>query len=144
MTKLNELKKSQQEQSKGSNLLNKLMLPIVLIVVIALVAGSIMLFLPKPVSNTQAAALANCLTENGAKMYGTSTCPDCKRQKAFFGDAFQFVNYVECFIDGEPNQECLDVEIERFPTWIIDGVKYTGSKQLSQLAELSGCSLEVE
>lgn len=31
---------------------------------------------------------AKCLTEKGAKMYGTSWCGHCKNQKALFGDSF--------------------------------------------------------
>ena len=39
---------------------------------------------------------AQCLTDNGATMYGSATCPHCQKQKAAFGDSFQKITYVEC------------------------------------------------
>ena len=84
---------------------------------------------------------AKCLTEKGAKLYGSSWCGWCQQQKELFGEAAQYLPYVEC-IDSETQQmtlECQAVGIEGFPTWVFDGEKNTGFKPLEQLAELSGC-----
>ncbi|MEI6774232.1 MAG: hypothetical protein WCL18_05590 [bacterium] len=39
---------------------------------------------------------AQCLTDQGAIMYGSQTCPHCQSQKAMFGESFAKVTYVEC------------------------------------------------
>lgn len=142
MSKLDEMKTSKQSRTV-SKVFSKLFLVIGLIAIIAIVIASAMLFLPKPYSNEKIADLAKCLSENGAKMYGTYWCENCKQQKAMFGDAFQLIKYVECQLaEDKPNPECITVGIEKFPTWEIDGEKHTGLKQLQELAQLSGCSLE--
>jgi len=84
---------------------------------------------------------ARCLSEKGAVMYGTYWCSHCKAQKADFGDAFQYINYLEC---TEQNEACIEKGIEGFPTWIIDGRKYPGRQPLSRLSQLTGCELEVK
>ena len=85
---------------------------------------------------TSKAALAQCLTDKGAVMYGTEWCPHCQNQKAMFGDDFQYINYVDC----EQNQEaCQAAGIQGFPTWSIDGKLYPGEQKLPQLASLAGC-----
>lgn len=87
-------------------------------------------------------ALAKCLTEKGAKMYGAYWCPHCQSQKKDFGDSFQYVDYVECAANG-PNANpaaCKDAGIQGFPTWIIGGVQYSGEQSLSTLAKVAGCA----
>ena len=80
--------------------------------------------------------LAKCLTENGAKMYGTSWCGHCKDQKALFGDDFQYVDYVDC---DENKEACQSAGIPGYPTWIIDGEQHVGGQTLEKLASLTGC-----
>ena len=83
---------------------------------------------------------AKCLTEKNATMYGTYWCSHCKVQKAEFGDAFQFVDYVECTVDTD---KCTADGISGFPTWIINGTKYEGRQPLVELSNLTGCVLPV-
>lgn len=71
-------------------------------------------------------------------MYGTEWCPHCKNQKALFGKSFQFVDYVDCDINGEA---CMAADIKSYPTWMIDDVKYSGTRSLAELAYRSGCEL---
>ena len=80
--------------------------------------------------------LARCLTENGAKLYGASWCPHCQNQKALFGEAGQYLPYIEC---TEKPEECRAASITAYPTWIINGEKYMGEKSLEELKSLSGC-----
>lgn len=84
--------------------------------------------------------LAKFLTEKGAVMYGAYWCPHCKDQKKLFGDAVKYVNYVECDANGENANpdECKAKDIESYPTWIYQGKKMTGTKSLSDLAEMVG------
>lgn len=81
---------------------------------------------------------AKCLTENGAKMYGTEWCGYCKNQKEVFGSSFQFVDYVDC---DKNKAECSATGITGYPTWVINGNSYPGMKPLDSLADISGCEL---
>lgn len=84
--------------------------------------------------------LAKALNQMGAVMYGAYWCPHCKDQKALFGDALKYVNYVECDPAGENANpdECKAKGIDGYPTWIYQGQKYSGTQSLSKLAEIIG------
>lgn len=82
--------------------------------------------------------LAQCLTEKGAKMYGTSWCGHCSNQKAVFGESFKYIDYVDCEQRGD---ECSAAGIRGFPTWIIDKRAYPGRQSLERLAGLAGCDV---
>lgn len=85
-------------------------------------------------------ALAKDLKVKGMILYGAYWCPHCKDQKALFGDAAQFLDYVECDAKG-PNanpDECVARGIEGYPTWIYQGQKYSGTQSLEKLAEIVG------
>ncbi|MFA5926881.1 MAG: protein disulfide isomerase family protein [Patescibacteria group bacterium] len=82
--------------------------------------------------------LAKFLAQRGAVMYGAYWCPHCKSQKKAFGDAFKYVNYVECDASGENANpdECAAKGITGYPTWIYQGKSYSGFRSLSQLAQM--------
>ena len=85
-------------------------------------------------------ALVQHLKQTGAKMYGAFTCPHCQNQKHLFGaEAAKQLNYVECHPQGQnaQPQACQLAGIEGFPTWEINGQKYSGEKTLQELADLS-------
>jgi len=81
---------------------------------------------------------ATCLFEKGATMYGTEWCSHCQNQKKMFGKSFMYVDYVDC---DEDRDECLKQGIKGYPTWIIDGEKYSGEQPLQRLASLTDCKL---
>ncbi len=85
-------------------------------------------------------ALAEHLAESNAKFYGASWCPHCAEQKQLFDGSVKRLPYVECS-PGGPNAPqadiCKDKDIESYPTWIIDGQRYTGVQPLDTLAQLS-------
>ena len=82
--------------------------------------------------------LAKCLTKDGAKLYGSKTCPDCKKQKEVFGEiAFDFLNYIEC-----SSNQLVCSEIRSVPAWNISGNIYYGVKNLNELRILSKCNYE--
>lgn len=94
--------------------------------------------------------LAKCLTENGLKMYGSFLCGVCARVRADFGDAFQYIEEIECHPRGEnPQTElCLNKDVQRTPTWTIeiDGQEIKraeGYLSPEDLAEFAGCSQEL-
>lgn len=83
-------------------------------------------------------ALAKCLTEKGAAMYGAEWCSHCNDQKEMFGESFKYITYIECPAN---EQLCTSKGITGYPTWIINGKYYSGTQELAKLAELSGCSI---
>ncbi len=82
-------------------------------------------------------ALANCLTRGGAVMYGANWCGYTKQEIADFGDAFPLINYVECTVEVD---RCNAAGITGYPTWIIDGKKHAGYKDLETLSDYGGCN----
>ncbi len=91
------------------------------------------------------ADFARCLTQKGVKFYGADWCSHCANQKKLFGDAMQYVTYVECWDDANNtlNQACIDAKIEAFPTWDFpNGTRQLGELSFEKLGELSGCKLE--
>ena|SRR3989344_1550082 len=79
---------------------------------------------------------AQCITDSGLIMYGTEWCPHCQAQKKLFGKSFEFVDYIDC----DRNREtCLIEGIQGYPTWKFEGESYSGTRELSNLAEITGC-----
>ena len=84
--------------------------------------------------------LAKDLSEKGMVMYGAYWCSHCKNQKNLFGDAVQYIDYVECDPAGENSNsdECKANNVEGYPTWIYQGKQYSGEQSLEKLAEIIG------
>lgn len=89
---------------------------------------------------------AQCLSAKGAKFYGAFWCPHCQAQKKAFGNAKQYLPYVECSKpDKTQTQVCIDNGIQSYPTWIFaDGSKLSGEVELATLAEKTSCVLPTE
>ncbi len=87
--------------------------------------------------------LAKCLSRKGAKFYGAYWCGWCNKQKELFGEAAQYLPYIECAKAeaGELTPECQKAGITGFPTWEFNSQKNPGFKTFEELAELSGCPL---
>lgn len=118
------------------------MLPLIIgIVVIALIVIAVRVY---PLVNAAtgssdssgAEELAKCLTDKGVKMYGAYWCGHCNNQKELFGEAFQYVDYVEC---EEEQGACVAAGVTGYPTWVINNKNYPGEKSFDQLRELAGC-----
>ncbi|MEO0352321.1 MAG: vitamin K epoxide reductase family protein [Cyanobacteria bacterium P01_A01_bin.15] len=92
-------------------------------------------------SGASEVALAQHLTDIGAKKYGAWWCPHCHAQKTLFGkQAFEHVTYVECDeegVDPQPNA-CRMAGVQSYPTWEINGQTYAGVQSLQNLAAVSG------
>ncbi len=85
---------------------------------------------------------AQCLTEKGVKMYGAYWCSHCKNQKELFGSSFQYVQYIECDVNGQQSPACTQAGVTGYPTWIFsDGNKVAGELSFEKLSAYSGCSL---
>ena len=94
---------------------------------------------PSGYSVDQTEKLAQCLTDKGIIMYGTTRCPHCQNQKARFGDAADLITFIDC---DESRIQCQAAGVEGFPTWISpDGQKYSGDQPLESLATIGACEL---
>lgn len=90
---------------------------------------------PKPELN----AFAQCVSAKGWTMYGAYWCSHCQNEKANYGSAFQYINYVEC---TDQTALCQEKQITGYPTWIgPNGARESGELGLKRMAELSGCEL---
>jgi len=93
---------------------------------------------------------AQCLDEKGFIEYGSATCASCAKQKAMFGDAWQFMEEVECDPrnPGDQVERCIAKGIEKTPTWFQEDEDQNtlyefppGIQSLEKLSEVSGCPL---
>lgn len=85
-------------------------------------------------------SLAEHLAKNDAKFYGASWCPHCTEQKHLFGASEKRIPYVECSPGGPKAPQapaCRERNIQSYPTWIINGQRYTGIQPLDELAKLA-------
>lgn len=87
---------------------------------------------------------AQCIQDNGGRVYTASWCPNCEAQLAMFGSAARNLNNKECSIPGGPNdlELCKGDDITAVPTWEkADGERFSGVTSLETLAETFGCEL---
>lgn len=92
-------------------------------------------------ADPQLLALAEHLSERGARFYGASWCPSCQEQKALFGSAASGLPYVECSPHGPRAPRATDCEmadIRNYPTWMLDGRRHEGVFPPAQLARMTG------
>tara|TARA_Y100000310_G_scaffold15911_1_gene15958 strand:- start:2023 stop:2439 length:417 start_codon:yes stop_codon:yes gene_type:complete len=72
---------------------------------------------------------AKCLTEKGAVMYGEDWCQYTNAQKNMFGKSFKYIHY-------EVNEN-----LNKRPTWVVNGKNYETVQSFERLAALTGCEL---
>ena len=85
-------------------------------------------------------ALAIHLEDSGARFYGAYWCPACERQKELFLASAGRLPYIECTPDGRGGVRavaCLTQDVQSYPTWIIDGQRYTDVMTPQRLARMS-------
>ena len=71
-----------------------------------------------------------------AKLYTTPTCGVCAAQKEYLGKHLDKFEIIDCAVDRD---ECVDVGINRVPTWVIGEEQYVRKMTFSELKDLSGC-----
>ena len=87
-------------------------------------------------------AFAQCLSDNGVKMYGAYWCPHCEDQKTMFGDSWKNVNYIECSLPQRRGQTqiCIAESIQSYPTWeFADGTRVLGTLSFQELSARTSC-----
>lgn len=82
-------------------------------------------------------AVAACLKDADAALYGAEWSSETKAQLDLFGTSKEDVAYVECSQEGtkKPTPECAKLNIP-YPTWVIGGKQYFGFKTLEELETL--------
>lgn len=96
--------------------------------------------IPAPANDNAELQLAQHLKKIGAVFYGTYWCPYCTKQKKLFGEAISEVQYVECDPRGNnaSPELCESFGVRSYPTWQINGQSYSGSRDLKDIATISG------
>jgi len=74
-----------------------------------------------------------CIAKSST-LYVSKTCSHCAEQKLILGDGLRHFEIVDCL---DTPSECQD--INRIPTWKINGEYYVGKRTIEQLKELTGC-----
>jgi flagellar biosynthesis GTPase FlhF len=89
-------------------------------------------------------SFANCLTNQGAVLYGAYWDSSTKKQKDYFGIDVAKINYIECGVPNDYRAQaeiCKEAGIQAYPTWIINSEKHMGIQELKQLATLTRCEI---
>ena len=92
-------------------------------------------------SSTQKIKFARFLKDNNIVMYSAYWCPHCNDQKILFGkEAVKELTVIECAQDGKDNNYklCQTKGVEFFPSWEINGEIYSGTRDLNDLAIMTG------
>jgi len=95
----------------------------------------------QPAEDPRLKALAIHLKDSGAKFYGAYWCPECNKQKEYFGASADRLPYIECTPDGRDGTlafACVLKDINGYPTWIINGQRHRGVLAPQRLAQYSG------
>ncbi|MEW5896758.1 MAG: vitamin K epoxide reductase family protein [Nanoarchaeota archaeon] len=117
--------------------------------VISFLAVSLVLFLVfniKALTEEDYSSLAKCIAEKGINLYSSFLCGHCYQQKQLLGDAFKYINEIECHPEGKNSQteQCMKKKITGTPTWVMEpnGVevkRQSGFMTIEELKEFSGC-----
>jgi hypothetical protein len=97
----------------------------------------------QPVQETKL-GFADCLTSQGAVLYGAYWDSSTKKQKDYFGIDVAKINYIECGVPNDFRAQagiCEEAGIQAYPTWIVKNEKYMGIQELKQLATLTRCEI---
>lgn len=93
--------------------------------------------IPTTQSNLSMADFARCLTGRGLKMYGTSTCPNCKAQKELFKEGVAYLKIIDCDVEVAL---CNQKRVTGYPTWEFpDGKLLSGVIPMSYFSQVTGC-----
>ncbi len=84
---------------------------------------------------------SKCITKNWAKVYWTSWCWHCQKQKEMFWDSVKNLNFTDCDAN---RKACKSAWITWYPTWVIDWEKYPWVQNFKVLWEKTWCKLVKE
>ncbi len=88
------------------------------------------------------ASLAQCINANNLRMYWTEWCGHCQNQKRMFGDAFEFIDFIDC---DQNRGTCQSAWVRGYPTWIDDNNNlYPWTQNVERLAQIAWCEYQPE
>jgi len=105
---------------------------ILLVMVVIIITGILAI---KNNNNPPEIKLIKCIGENSV-IYTQTGCSACKTQEDLFGENYKYLKSIDCKLE---TQKCIDAEITKTPTWIINKEKYSGVQTIKRLKELTGC-----
>lgn len=111
--------------------MNKKYLIAGIIVVLAVV---VFYFVSKNNSSEISEEVAKCIGGKST-LYTKTGCFYCQKQEELFGDNLKFLNLV----NADSWEDLAKYNITQTPTWIINGEKYVGVKEIDELRTLTGC-----
>lgn len=79
--------------------------------------------------------VAKCIGSK-ATLYIQLGCHACEIQEEKFGDSYEFISEVDCFLERD---KCIADNIEATPTWVINGEKHVGARSVEDIQKLTGC-----
>lgn len=97
--------------------------------------------------------LVKFMASKGMTMYGASWCAHCQAQKRALGDAVKDLKYIECSSSTTQKSQAPECDaisftsasdgkkytsIQGYPTWIYQGVGYSGEMSIPRMAEIVG------
>lgn len=96
--------------------------------------------------------LVKFMASKGMTMYGASWCAHCQAQKRTLGDAVKDLKYVECSSSTTQKEQAAECNvnftdsadkkqyssIQGYPTWIYEGVGYSGEMSIPKMAGIVG------
>jgi hypothetical protein len=91
---------------------------------------------PSSSTKSKAVQLAECMTANGAVVYGSRGCSITRKQLALFEEGAPHLEYVDC---NDHRDQCSKNRIDYYPTWICNRERLEGSYHLDFLARFAGC-----
>ena len=78
----------------------------------------------------------DCIAKNSL-LFVKEGCSACAYQENLIGEEnLDKFDITDCAYEPE---KCAEFEIEKVPTWIIDGEKYEGTHLVEEIKELTGC-----
>lgn len=82
-------------------------------------------------------ALAKCLKEKSVKLYWTSWCSHCNRQKEMlWPKAVEIIWFVDC---DKEKAACTEAQVRWYPTWTVNWEVFPWARELSFIAEKAWC-----
>ncbi len=95
---------------------------LIIVILVTIIGGIIFFFSGKSViennKKEEKKKIIDCLLAKDVKLYISSNCDYCLKQKEVFGEYFSELNYINCDEGGEWSEVCREAGINDVPTWV--------------------------
>ncbi len=111
---------------------------VVLVLLFYLVTNSITKYTGYSISSTKNEEFTDCLNSKDITLYINSENPIETLKDFKSHEYFPSIKIINCLGDID---SCETNGLQDFPTWIIDGKKFSGDISPNELSKISGCEL---